>query len=72
MVYINFSYKGGCGIHGLTRIEIFKEELAWATDKWLWVIGNIMLFTTVIYTTKKLKNKAVLSFMLGCVSKTLK
>ena len=33
-----------------------KEELAWAIDKWLWVISN----TNVIknsYTTKKLKNK---------------
>ena len=25
-----------------------KEELAWATDKWLQVISNIMLFKTVI------------------------
>ena len=25
-----------------------KEELAWATDKWLWVISNIMLFKIVI------------------------
>ena len=36
------------------------EELAWATDKQLQVISNIMLFKTVTYTTKKLKNKAVL------------
>ena len=38
-----------------------KKGLAWATDKWLQVISNIMLFKTVIATTKKLKNKAVLS-----------
>ena len=25
-----------------------KQELAWATDKLLWVISNIMLFKTVI------------------------
>ena len=24
-----------------------KEELAWATDKWLWVISNTVLFKTV-------------------------
>ena len=38
-----------------------QEELAWATDKWLQVISSVMLFKTVIYTTKKLKNKVVLS-----------
>ena len=35
-----------------------KEELAWVIDKWLWAISNKML---VVYTTKKLKNKAVLN-----------
>ena len=25
-----------------------KEELAWAKDKWLWVISNITLFKMVI------------------------
>ena len=25
-----------------------KEELAWAIDKWVHVIGNIMLYETVI------------------------
>ena len=34
-----------------------KQELAWAIDKWLRVISNPMLFKTVIYTTKNLKNK---------------
>ena len=33
------------GIHISRRL---KGELAWATDKWLWVINNIMLFKTVI------------------------
>ena len=37
-----------------------KEELAWATDKWLRVISIGMLFKTVIYATKELNNKAVL------------
>ena len=36
-----------------------KEELAWAMDKWFWVISNKMLFKTVSYTTKNLKNKAI-------------
>ena len=27
----------------------FKQELAWAADKQLWVISNKMLFKTVIY-----------------------
>ena len=39
-----------------------KEELAWAMDKWLWVVSNKILFKTVIRTTKKLKKKAVLNF----------
>ena len=30
------------------HIKALKEELAWAIDKWLRVIGNIMLFKTVI------------------------
>ena len=46
------------GIHVSRRL---KEELAWATDKRLQVISNIMLFKTVISLCKKLKNKAVLS-----------
>ena len=43
-----FSYKGGCGVHGRTRIKVIKEELAWATDKRLQVISNVVLFKTVI------------------------
>ena len=26
----------------MTRVKAYKEELAWATDKWLEVIVNIM------------------------------
>ena len=43
-----FSYTGGRGIHERMRIELLKEELAWAIDKWLWVIINTMLLKTVI------------------------
>ena len=33
-----------------------KEQLAWAVDKWLWVISTIMLFKkAVIVATKELK-----------------
>ena len=37
-----------------------KEELAWALDKQLQVISNIITVITVIATTKKLNIKAVL------------
>ena len=43
-----FSYKGGCSIHERSCIGAFKEELAWAMHKWLWVSSNEMLFKTVI------------------------
>ena len=33
--------------------EYLKEELPWATDKWLWVI-NMMLFKTVVKWSRKL------------------
>ena len=49
-------------------LRLLKEELAWVIDKqlWvidkqLWVISNKMLFKTVVHTSKKLKNKAVLN-----------
>ena len=35
----------------------FKEELASAKDKWLWVVSNKMLFNNSC-TTKKLKIKS--------------
>ena len=41
-------YKSECGVHECTRMEAFKEELAWAIDKQLWLIINTMLFKTVI------------------------
>ena len=36
-------YKGGCDTCWSIHFEVFKrkEELAWATDKWLWVISNV-------------------------------
>ena len=34
-----------------------KEELAWATHKWLWGISNIMLNS---YSTKELMNNAII------------
>ena len=43
-----FSYKGEYGMRGCILIETIKEGLAWATDKQLQVISNIMLFKTVI------------------------
>ena len=43
-----FIYKGECGIHERTRIEMFKEELSWAIDKRLWIIINTVLFKVVI------------------------
>ena len=44
-----------------------KEELAQAIDKQLWVISYKMLFKTVNYITKKLKNKAVLNLKEYCM-----
>ena len=33
-----FSYRGDCGVCGRhMRIETFREELPWATDKQLWI-----------------------------------
>ena len=52
------------GVYVLRR---FKEELAWATDIWLQIISNVMLFKAVI--PLKLKNKVVLSlFNIVCVA----
>ena len=46
-----------------------KEELTWViyVDKWLRVISNKMLFKTVVRTTKKLKNRAVLNLKQYCM-----
>ena len=40
-------------IYGVVYVNVhvlrhLKEELAWAIDKWLWVISNKMFFKTVI------------------------
>ena len=51
-----FSYKDECVMHRLCMRVVLsglKEELAWDTDKRLWVIRNIMLFKTVILLRKK-------------------
>ena len=45
---MSFRYKSGCSIRECTSTEALKEELACAIDKWLQVIGDIMLFNTVI------------------------
>ena len=38
-------YKGGCDTYACWSIHFEvckrKEELAWATDKWFWVISNV-------------------------------
>ena len=52
----HFSYKDGCGVCEHTHIEGLKRR---AIDKWLQVISNKMLFKTIIYTSKKLMNKAI-------------
>ena len=41
----HFSNNNGCGVMCTRHL---KEELAWAIDKQLQVISNIMLFKTVI------------------------
>ena len=52
------------GVHVSRRL---KEELTWATGKWLQVISNIMLFNSHI--TKKLKNEVILSlFNIVCIA----
>ena len=39
---MHFSCIGGYGVHGYhTRIDVLKEELAWATDKRPCVISNL-------------------------------
>ena len=42
-------------------LKYLKEELAWAMVIRIQVIYNIMLFKTISYTIKELKNKAFLS-----------
>ena len=49
---------GRCNMHILRHL---KQVLVWAIDKQVQFIGNDMLLKTVTYTTKELKNKAILS-----------
>ena len=47
----SYSYLHGMAWHGMANVNVcilrhLKEELAWAIDKWLWVISNKMLFKT--------------------------
>ena len=60
---MSFSYKGRCGIRERTHIEAFKTRagLGYTVHKWLYVISNTMLFKTATYTTKNLRNKAILT-----------
>ena len=44
----HFSYIGRCGVRYRTHIETFKRRAAWVIGKWLQVIGNKMLFKTVV------------------------
>ena len=40
----HFSYKGGCIVHGVQVLSYLKgNELAWAIDKWLCVISNVLV-----------------------------
>ena len=39
-----FSFNGGCGVCGLMRIEVLREELVLATDKWLCIVSNLKQF----------------------------
>ena len=44
-----FSYKGDVNVRvSRSRSGRLKEELTRVIDKWLWVIGNKMLFKTVV------------------------
>ena len=44
-----------------------KEEVNWAIDKRLQLIINIILFKTVICTTKNLRNKTVFTLKQYCM-----
>ena len=44
------------GCMGVCILRHLKEELAWATNRWLQIISS-MLFKTVILLCKELKNK---------------
>ena len=44
-------------------IKAFKKELAWAIDKWLWLMSNTMFS----YANKNLKNKAFFNLKQCCM-----
>ena len=56
----HFSYKGGCGVHGRTRIEMFKRRAGLG-------YGFRLLVIKCNYTTKKLKKKAVINLKQYCM-----
>ena len=41
--------------------RLLREVLAWVVVNLFWVINNIMLSKAFSYTTKKLKNKAIIN-----------
>ena len=50
-----------------THLEVFKRRVAWATDKQLWVVNNIVYVIQNTNTTKKIKNKAILKLKQYCM-----
>ena len=59
--------KVGVAYMNICVSKYLKGELAWATDKRLWVISSRSLFKIVI-TTKKLKNKTILTCNIVCIA----
>ena len=45
---------------GVCILSYLKEELAWAVDKWLWVLSTITLFKE--FCVGRSKGKSVLYF----------
>ena len=60
----HFSYKGGCGMHGHTRIEVLKRRAGLGCGFRLLVLKCYLKNN---YTTKKLKNKVVLNLKHYCM-----
>ena len=53
------SYKGGYGVHRRVRVSIhLKEELAFTTNKRLWVISNLKVIP-LLNVTRPAKNNHV-------------
>ena len=49
---------------GIYVLRCLKEELAWARDKWLWII-IIWCYLKHLYHQETIKNKATLSLTGG-------